>query len=96
MPAGPRYTREESISRHLSRLLRHGADGREPPLALNLDDGGRMMVSALLGFPTLKRMHVTQDDVMTAAQERDTSNKLRFDLIATLDGPKIRCFQCHT
>ena len=52
MPAGPRYTREESISRHMSRLLRHGPNAREAALPLNLEDGGSIYVSALLNHPT--------------------------------------------
>ena len=96
MPAGPRYTRAESISRHMSRLLLHGPNAREPVLNLNHQDGGSIMVQDLLKYSTFARTHVAQAEIMTAAQARDSKDKLRFDLSATLQGPKVRCFQCHS
>ena len=96
MPAPPRYPRQESISRHLSRLLRHGPNSREPSLPLDLEDGGSISINVLLEYPTFKKMRAARSEILDAAQERDPSNKLRFDLAPTADGAKIRCFQCHT
>ena len=49
-----------------------------------------------VGIPNFKKMRAARSEILDAAQERDPSNKLRFDLAPTEDGAKIRCFQGHT
>ena len=90
-----RYSRAESISRHMSRLLRHGPRGGEPPLDSNLADGGSIPASALIRHQVIARMHMAQAEVSSISHEKDNGRKRRCDIEATHDGPKIRCRQCH-
>ena len=80
----------------MSRLLRHGPNDREPPLALNLEEGGSISAISLLEYQTFKRLKVANAEVLSIAQERDSSGKLRFDLTASEEGARARCFQGHT
>ena len=96
MPATGRMSRTQTISRHMSRMLRHGANPREHRLDLDLADGGSVLISTLLRHPTYARLHVAQSEIMEICKEQDSSHKLRFDVEATRGGPKVRCFQYHT
>ena len=80
----------------MSRLLRHSPRSNEPEQTLNLTDGGSVRVSALLNHPAMSRTHVTQAEISTITCERDIDRKMRFEVEATLDGPKVLCLQGHT
>ena len=76
MPAPPhRYSRNESISRHMSRLLRHGPRAGEPPLNLDIEDGGVILVSSLLKRHALSRMHLAQSEVASISHEKYNGRK---------------------
>ena len=96
MPAPPRYNRAESAPRHLGRIIRHGPNGRERPIEMNIQDGGSVRVHQLLLRPKCSTMHVTAAEILSISRERDSLRKLRLDLQATRDGPKIRFPQRHT
>ena len=91
-----RHSRTATISRNLSRLLRHGPRANEARLDINLADGGSVMVGTLLKHPTFSGMHVSRAELMSISHEKDIDRRHRFQLQATLDGPKIKCHQCHT
>ena len=96
MPSQIRHSRTGTTTRQMSRLLRHGPNPREHKLNLNLSDGGSIQAHELLNHPTFTRLHVSHIEILAIAREKDIDNKLRIDLEATADGPKIRCFQWHT
>ena len=90
------HSRINTISRMTSRLLRHGPRRKEGRLDINLQDGGSVLVSGFLLRCAMRQMHVTQAEVMHIATERESGRKMRFEIEATLSGPKIRCLQGHT
>ena len=90
------YNRTESISRHMSRLLRHGPRAGEPALDLDLNDGGSAMIEKLLRCDTFGRMDVAQAEIISIPHEKDIDREKRFDIEATPDGPKILRHQGHT
>ena len=86
-----------SISKNMSRILRHGTDdANEMPIELDLPSGASALVEDLMAHDTFKRLSATMDDVRRCAQEKDKSHKLRFDLYESHDGWRIRAFQGHT
>ena len=96
MPSSHNRSRRETVSRTMSRLLRHGTRARGDSLAINLQDGGSVMISALLTHSALRPMHVTQSELMAITDEKDSDNKKRFEVEATHDDPIARCLQGHT
>ena len=91
-----RHSRTETISRNLPRLLRHGPRADEAPLDIILFDDGNVIIADLARRPTFGKMHVSQAEIITISNGRDSDRKNRCDLQATLYGPKMRCHQGHT
>ena len=54
------------------------------------------MIDDLIIRSALSCMHVAKADVITATNERDSDRKMRFEVDATNDGPKVRRLQGHT
>ena len=85
------------ISKTMSRVLRHGADlAREGPLHLNLRDGASALVNEMIAHSAFRRLHATKEDIASCSNERDKSNKMRFELYTAAGGDRARAFQGHT
>ena len=80
----------------MSRLLLHGPHKNQGKLAINLDDGGSVMINQLLQHSALKLQNVTYDEVMSISMEKGGDRKLRFEVEATASGAEIRRLQGHT
>ena len=80
-----------SISKTLSRALRHGTKRREKPLPLDLEDGGSILVSEVLTRPTFQKLEVQRADVVHCASEKDATHKLRLDLSQPPGGGANSC-----
>ena len=86
-----------SISKNMSRILRHGTDGTdEPEIDLDLPSGASALVADLLVRPTFARLSTTVEDVQACAQEKDNSRKFRFDLYESRSWWRVGAFQWHT
>ena len=86
-----------SISKNLSRALRHGKDKNgEIEIRLDLNDGASALVNDLVAHPTFARLAATVDDIKSCAQEKGRDQKYRFDVYEANDGWRIRAFQGHT
>ena len=96
IPSRYRMSRSQTISSHMSRLLRQGPNPRGRRLDISRTDGGGVLTSATLRNPTFSRIRVTHAEVLEISREKDTDRMMRSDVDATQGRPKIRCFQGHT
>ena len=80
----------------MSRLLRHGPRKSEDELNINLHGGGSVLVSELLGHSALRSMRISQSEPVQITNEKDSGNRMRFEVEDTHDGPNVRCLQGHT
>ena len=77
----------------MGRVLRHGTRRNEHPLALDMEDGGSILVSAITECPTIKHLNSQRADVTRCTNATDRPNKLRVDLFQVPGGERGGAFQ---
>ena len=85
-----------SIGGNMSRVLRRGDGRNENPMGHDLQDGGSILVSALVGPPAFRHLYATMADIVKSSTDKGRENKMRIDLPQSADGERVRAYQGHT